>query len=86
MTLGEILSGAGLAQPLAPDLAQIEITGLDYDSRRVAPGFLFFAFPGAKTDGRQFVADAKARGAVAVVSEDSRQIGDLPHVQVQHGR
>jgi UDP-N-acetylmuramoyl-L-alanyl-D-glutamate--2,6-diaminopimelate ligase len=85
MRLGEILSGAGLAQPLAPDLAQIEITGLDYDSRRVSPGFLFFAFPGAKADGRQFIADAKARGAVAVVSEGG-QVGDLPHIPVLHGR
>jgi UDP-N-acetylmuramyl pentapeptide synthase len=47
MTLGEILSGAGLVQPLTPDLAQSQITGLEYDSRRVSSGALFFAFPGA---------------------------------------
>ena len=56
-------------QPLTPELAQTAVTGLAYDSRRVAPGVLFFAFPGSKADGRQFAADALARGAVAVVSE-----------------
>ena len=35
-----------------------------------SPGHsLFFAFPGSRADGRQFAADALARGAVAVVSE-----------------
>ena len=52
-------SDAGLANP--------EIKGLTSDSRRVAPGFLFAALPGAKTDGRAFIADALKRGAVAVL-------------------
>jgi UDP-N-acetylmuramoyl-L-alanyl-D-glutamate--2,6-diaminopimelate ligase len=46
-----------------------EISGLEYDSRRVQPGFLFFAFPGAKADGRRFAGSALENGAVAVVSE-----------------
>ncbi len=53
MTLGEVLSGVGLKQPLAPALAAQEASGLDYDSRRVEPGYLFFAFPGARADGRR---------------------------------
>jgi UDP-N-acetylmuramoyl-L-alanyl-D-glutamate--2,6-diaminopimelate ligase len=87
MTSGEILSGAGLAEPLAPELARIEISGMEYDSRRAAPGFLFFAFPGAKADGRQFAADALARGAAAVVSE-SEATPELASrwIRVRHGR
>jgi UDP-N-acetylmuramoyl-L-alanyl-D-glutamate--2,6-diaminopimelate ligase len=87
MTLGEILSSAGLAQPLAPELAQTEIVGLEYDSRRVGPRFLFFAFPGAKADGRQFAADALARGAAAVASE-SEAPPELASrwIRVNHGR
>ena len=87
MTLSEILSGTGLVQPLAPDLAQTSISGLEYDSRRVAAGSVFFAFPGAKADGRQFAADALARGAAAVVSE-SETPAELAArwVRVQHGR
>src|SRR5438067_11067930 len=47
----------------------VEITALAYDSRKVLPGGLFIAVPGAHTDGRLFVADAAQRGAVAVIGE-----------------
>ncbi|HEY1371073.1 MAG TPA: UDP-N-acetylmuramoyl-L-alanyl-D-glutamate--2,6-diaminopimelate ligase [Candidatus Binatia bacterium] len=45
------------------------VAGLAYDSRRVKPGFVFFAIPGARSDGREFVNDALTRGAAAVVAE-----------------
>lgn len=48
------------------DLDQ-EVAGLVYDSRRVAKGDLFFAVPGEKTDGHQFITQAIERGATAVV-------------------
>jgi UDP-N-acetylmuramoyl-L-alanyl-D-glutamate--2,6-diaminopimelate ligase len=44
-----------------------KFTGLTSDSRKVAPGFLFAALSGTKTDGARFVKDAVARGAVAVL-------------------
>jgi UDP-N-acetylmuramoyl-L-alanyl-D-glutamate--2,6-diaminopimelate ligase len=69
MNLGKILPVDRLKQPLPPELAASEIGGLAYDSRRVNPGDLFFAFPGAHADGRRFAQDALARGAVAVVAE-----------------
>ena len=62
MTLGEILTGARLKSPLSPVLSQLEIQGLEYDSRRVQPGYLFFAFPGSRADGREFARDAVERG------------------------
>ena len=43
--------------------------GLAADSRAVARGDVFLAYPGARTDGRRFVADAVARGAAAVLWE-----------------
>lgn len=46
-----------------------EITGLSQDSRQVKPGDLFFAYPGLKTDGRDFINDAITRGAAAVLME-----------------
>ena len=46
-----------------------EVTGLAYDSRRVTPGTVFVALPGHRTDGHEFIADAIARGAVAVVCQ-----------------
>ena len=46
-----------------------EINAIAYDSRRVKPGSLFVALRGEKTDGSQFVEQAIAAGAEAVVSE-----------------
>jgi UDP-N-acetylmuramoyl-L-alanyl-D-glutamate--2,6-diaminopimelate ligase len=87
MRLDQVLAGAPLKSPLPPDLAAVEVTGLEYDSRRVAPGYLFFAFRGARYDGRQFAADALARGAVAVISEGGPPEGFAgPWLEVQHGR
>jgi UDP-N-acetylmuramoyl-L-alanyl-D-glutamate--2,6-diaminopimelate ligase len=57
----------GLAEVNAAIPSDIEIAGIAADSRAVAPGFLFAALPGAKADGRAFVADALARGAAAVL-------------------
>jgi UDP-N-acetylmuramoyl-L-alanyl-D-glutamate--2,6-diaminopimelate ligase len=47
-----------------------EINGVREDSRQVTPGDLFVARGGTKTDGAKYVADAKDRGAVAVVCEE----------------
>jgi UDP-N-acetylmuramoyl-L-alanyl-D-glutamate--2,6-diaminopimelate ligase len=44
-----------------------KFSGLTSDSRKVAPGFLFAALAGTKTDGARFVKDAVARGAIAVL-------------------
>ena len=41
-------------------------TGVADDSRQVRPGDLFLAYPGDLADGRRYIADALARGAVAV--------------------
>ncbi|MBI4385903.1 MAG: UDP-N-acetylmuramoyl-L-alanyl-D-glutamate--2,6-diaminopimelate ligase [Elusimicrobia bacterium] len=46
-----------------------EILSLCYDSRRAAPGCLFFALPGARTDGNRFAREAIEKGAAAVMSE-----------------
>lgn len=40
------------------------------DSRNAAPGTLFFALPGSRTHGHDFVHDALALGAAAVVSRE----------------
>lgn len=46
----------------------IDVTGLTADSRKVKPGYLFAALKGVAAHGRDFVAQAKANGAVAVLS------------------
>jgi UDP-N-acetylmuramoyl-L-alanyl-D-glutamate--2,6-diaminopimelate ligase len=86
MTLGEILAGVGLKEASPPERAGANVGGLEYDSRRVGEGFLFFAFPGSRADGRQFAEDALARGAVAVVSESECPPGPARWIRVEHGR
>lgn len=87
MTLSEVLAGAELRSDLSLDLARTNVEGLEYDSRRVGPGFVFFAFPGAKLDGRAFAAQAADKGAIATVSELPAPNGwNAPWIQVVHGR
>ncbi|MRD73874.1 UDP-N-acetylmuramoyl-L-alanyl-D-glutamate--2,6-diaminopimelate ligase [Rhodocyclus tenuis] len=57
----------GALAELASQGAQIR--GAADDSRRVRAGDVFLAYPGDLADGRNFIADAVARGAVAVVWE-----------------
>jgi UDP-N-acetylmuramoyl-L-alanyl-D-glutamate--2,6-diaminopimelate ligase len=87
MTLSDLLLDVRLKRPLPPTLAGAPVNGVEYDSRRVAEGALFFAFPGSRTDGRRFAEDALARGAVAVASE-SEAPEDLASrwIPVEHGR
>ncbi|HWU25871.1 MAG TPA: UDP-N-acetylmuramoyl-L-alanyl-D-glutamate--2,6-diaminopimelate ligase [Rhizomicrobium sp.] len=42
-------------------------SGLASDSREVKPGYLFAALPGTRANGARYIADAVARGAVAVL-------------------
>lgn len=59
MTLAELLAGVdGL-----PDVA---VHGIASDSRRVEPGFLFLATPGASSHGLAFAEQAIERGAAAI--------------------
>lgn len=63
MSLPELLGSANGA------FADTMISGMQLDSRRVQPGDLFLALPGEQHDGRQFIEQAVANGAAAVVAE-----------------
>jgi UDP-N-acetylmuramoyl-L-alanyl-D-glutamate--2,6-diaminopimelate ligase len=52
--------------------APVEVTGVEYDSRRVGPGEVFVAMRGGTADGNRYIDAAVAQGAAAVVT-DSRQ-------------
>jgi UDP-N-acetylmuramoyl-L-alanyl-D-glutamate--2,6-diaminopimelate ligase len=64
------------------------IRGIDYDSRRVEEGFLFFAMRGESTDGNNYIDQAIATGATAVVTDSAEQAQrkDVAWVVVPHGR
>tara|TARA_R110002049_G_scaffold81989_5_gene208619 strand:- start:3894 stop:5384 length:1491 start_codon:yes stop_codon:yes gene_type:complete len=63
MPLGQLLGRAD------ESIADVMVTGLELDSRRVRPGDLFLAMPGDVHDGRQFIEQAVANGASAIVAE-----------------
>jgi len=79
--LGElpIIRTAGIGDPL--------ITSVAYDSRQVIPGSLFIALRGLKADGSQFIREAIAKGAAAIISESEISTGkDVPIVLVENAR
>jgi len=67
--------------PACQGPADTEISGLSADSRTVQAGFLFAALPGAKQDGRSFAADAVARGAVAILTDDPAALALAPETR-----
>jgi UDP-N-acetylmuramoyl-L-alanyl-D-glutamate--2,6-diaminopimelate ligase len=50
--------------------ADVQVRGVTADSRQATHGMLFVALPGARADGRAFIADAVARGAAAVLAPE----------------
>ena len=64
------MTATGQATGLRGGDASVVIAGLTADSRAVRPGYLFAALPGARADGRAFIADAVARGAAAVLAPE----------------
>ncbi len=67
-------------------VADLEVSGLAWDSRRVNPGDLFFALRGRRSDGHAFIRDAVGRGAVAAVGERALEELQVPVLQVADSR
>ncbi len=64
--------------------ADIDITGVNIDSRQIEKGHLFVAIKGTQTDGHQYIPKALELGAVAVLCEDlpEKQEDGVTYVQV----
>lgn len=63
---------------------ELEITGIEFDSRKVTPGSLFVATRGTAVDGHDFIAAAIEKGVVAVVCEQMPEltVDEVTYVQV----
>src|SRR6201997_5423210 len=71
--IAEIVGGE-LADISPQAAADLHVTGtVEFDSRKVTPGGLFLALPGARSDGHDHAASAVAAGAVAVLA--ARPVG-----------
>ena len=67
-----------------------EVTGISHDSRTIQPGDLYLALPGSNHHGADFIEQAVANGAVAVVSDShgisKAQSFELATIEVQNPR
>jgi len=63
---------------------EVEITGVNIDSRKIEKGHLFVAIKGTQTDGHRFIPKALELGAAAVLCEDlpEGQQEGITYVQV----
>ena len=70
-----------------------QITGIEYDSRRVRPGAVFVAMKGGSTDGNRYVEKAIASGALGIITDSAPMFDHLlvfqpglSVLEVEHGR
>lgn len=68
-TLGDLLPSSAFLN-LPSSYVALPVAGLAIDSRHVQAGDIFLAYPGENADGRLFVDQAIARGAVAIIAEE----------------
>ena len=86
----QLLHGVQYLRRTGVDVA---VSGVEYDSRRVAAGSLFLAMQGGTTDGNRYIVSAIRQGAVAVVTDSTaafdaaaRDFPQIALVEVEHGR
>ena len=84
MTFPHLLDGAEVLS----QTGDAEVSGLEYDSRRIKPGDCFVAMRGETTDGNRYIDAAIEKGAVAVVTDSAEEQprSGVSWAQVAHGR
>ena len=83
MKLNEVLKNITPIKIVGND--NVEITGVNIDSRRIKAGHLFVAIKGTQVDGHQFIDKAIELGADAVLCEElpEKLSGHVTYVQVE---
>ena len=82
MKLKELIGAIETTQVVGA--SDIEITGINIDSRQVKPGGLFIAMRGTQTDGHAYIAAAIEKGAIAVLCEKAPEtlIAEVTYITV----
>ena len=68
MKLNELLKNVEILNILGD--TEVEITGVNIDSRKIREGHLFIAIPGTQVDGHKFIPKAIELGAAAILCEN----------------
>ena len=68
MRLSELLRETQCTRMVLPK-EEVDVRGINIDSRLVQEGDMFIAVRGTQTDGHQYIAAAEEKGAVAIVCE-----------------
>src|ERR1700754_1286425 len=82
MYLSDILDGLAFTE--LHGSADMEISAIVFDARKVVPGCMFVAVRGTQVDGHDYIDQAVSMGAVAVVCEDlpARVTGEVDFLMV----
>lgn len=65
--------------------AEVEVSGVNIDSRKIKDGHLFIAMKGTQVDGHKFISKAIEQGAKSVLCEDipEEKIAGVTYIQVE---
>ena len=83
MKLQELLKNIKPTQTIGD--VEVEITGVNIDSRKIKDGHLFVAMKGTQVDGHKFIPKAIELGAKAILCEDvpEEKVEGITYVQVE---
>lgn len=83
--LSQLLEDSQIGLNYTDKLADVVITGIQFDSRKVTSGNLFVALTGGSADGHDYIPTAIANGAAAVVGTQALTLA-IPYFKVDDSR
>jgi UDP-N-acetylmuramoyl-L-alanyl-D-glutamate--2,6-diaminopimelate ligase len=86
ISLSRIIESLPIAWHCTSQLGDTPINSLQFDSRSVADGDIFFAFIGGNIDGHDFIQNVIDQGAIAVVGTREIEGLPVPYIRVENAR
>ena len=87
MNLSELIKEIQYTHLVMPK-NEVDVLGINIDSRLVQKGDMFIAIKGTQTDGHAYIASAEEKGAVAIVCEEmpERQNPDVAYITLPNAQ
>lgn len=83
-TLADLYHALRRDPPAGHGAAEVECSGLCHDTRILQPGEVFLALRTDLRDGHEFIPDAVAKGAAAILCQRPQTDVDIPQVRVRN--